>query len=83
VDGWVDGWMDGWESRVKDCLQQSKKVLCARADSVYFLLWDMQLHRRLLKLQMDEKKDFFYNAMNIHGYTTFFLWKGMENPACE
>jgi hypothetical protein len=24
MDGWVDGWMDGWESRVKDCLQQSK-----------------------------------------------------------
>ena len=24
VDGWVDGWMDGGESRVKDCLQQSK-----------------------------------------------------------
>jgi hypothetical protein len=24
VDGWVDGWMDGRESRVKDCLQQSK-----------------------------------------------------------
>jgi hypothetical protein len=22
--GWVDGWMDGRESRVKDCLQQSK-----------------------------------------------------------
>ena len=20
----MDGWMDGWESRVKDCLQQSK-----------------------------------------------------------
>ena len=30
VDGWVDGWMGGWmdgsESRVKDCLQQSKKI---------------------------------------------------------
>ena len=28
MDGWVggcvDGWMDGGESRVKDCLQQSK-----------------------------------------------------------
>jgi hypothetical protein len=28
LDGWMDGWMDGWvdgrESRVKDCLQQSK-----------------------------------------------------------
>jgi hypothetical protein len=24
LDGWVDGWMDRWESRVKDCLQQSK-----------------------------------------------------------
>ena len=28
LDGWKDGWMDGWkdgrESRVKDCLQQSK-----------------------------------------------------------
>ena len=22
--GWVGGWMDGWDSRVKDCLQQSK-----------------------------------------------------------
>ena len=27
MDGWVGGWMDGWESRVKDCLQQSKKYL--------------------------------------------------------
>ena len=29
LDGWkggrMEGWMDGWESRVKDCLQQSKK----------------------------------------------------------
>ena len=24
MDGWMDGWVDGWESRVKDCLQQSK-----------------------------------------------------------
>ena len=24
MGGWVGGWMDGWESRVKDCLQQSK-----------------------------------------------------------
>jgi hypothetical protein len=24
MGGWVDGWMDGRESRVKDCLQQSK-----------------------------------------------------------
>ena len=24
VGGWMDGWVDGWESRVKDCLQQSK-----------------------------------------------------------
>jgi hypothetical protein len=24
LDGWVDGWVDGRESRVKDCLQQSK-----------------------------------------------------------
>jgi hypothetical protein len=28
VPGWMDGWMGGWmngrESRVKDCLQQSK-----------------------------------------------------------
>ena len=23
-DGWMDGWMGGRESRVKDCLQQSK-----------------------------------------------------------
>ena len=21
---WMGGWMGGWESRVKDCLQQSK-----------------------------------------------------------
>jgi hypothetical protein len=27
VDGWMGGWMDGWESRVKDCLQQSKKAI--------------------------------------------------------
>jgi hypothetical protein len=35
MDGWTDGWMDGWmdvwvdgrESRVKDCLQQSKTRL--------------------------------------------------------
>ena len=24
-DGWMGGWMDGSQSRVKDCLQQSKK----------------------------------------------------------
>ena len=24
MGGWVGGWMDGWESRIKDCLQQSK-----------------------------------------------------------
>ena len=24
MDGWIDEWMDGWQSRVKDCLQQSK-----------------------------------------------------------
>ena len=24
MDGWMGGWMDGRESRVKDCLQQSK-----------------------------------------------------------
>jgi hypothetical protein len=24
VGGWVGGWMDGRESRVRDCLQQSK-----------------------------------------------------------
>jgi hypothetical protein len=24
MDGWLGGWMDGRESRVKDCLQQSK-----------------------------------------------------------
>jgi hypothetical protein len=27
MGGWMDGWMDGWESRVKDCLQQSKTEL--------------------------------------------------------
>ena len=30
VDGWVGGWMDGGESRVKDCLQQSKMNLDSR-----------------------------------------------------
>ena len=25
-DGWMDGWKEGWESRVKDCLQQSKRA---------------------------------------------------------
>ena len=24
LDGRMDGWVNGWESRVKDCLQQSK-----------------------------------------------------------
>ena len=24
MDGWVGGWVDGSQSRVKDCLQQSK-----------------------------------------------------------
>ena len=24
MGGWVDGWVDGSQSRVKDCLQQSK-----------------------------------------------------------
>jgi hypothetical protein len=27
VGGWVGGWMDGRESRVKDCLQQSKMFI--------------------------------------------------------
>ena len=27
MGGWMDGWMDGWESRVKDCLQQSKIII--------------------------------------------------------
>ncbi len=27
VDGWMDGWVDGRESRVKDCLQQSKIIV--------------------------------------------------------
>ena len=26
MDGWMDGWMEGRESRVKDCLQQSKII---------------------------------------------------------
>jgi hypothetical protein len=26
VDGWMGGWMGGRESRVKDCLQQSKTI---------------------------------------------------------
>ena len=26
MDGWVDGWVEGRESRVKDCLQQSKNL---------------------------------------------------------
>ena len=26
MDAWMGGWVDGWESRVKDCLQQSKIV---------------------------------------------------------
>ena len=41
MDGWVDGWMDGWmggsQSRVKDCLQQSKMThhsfLCKKLGS--------------------------------------------------
>ena len=26
MDGWMDGRKEGWESRVKDCLQQLKKM---------------------------------------------------------
>jgi hypothetical protein len=26
MGGWMDGWVDGRESRVKDCLQQSKTI---------------------------------------------------------
>ena len=26
MGGWKDGWMEGSQSRVKDCLQQSKNV---------------------------------------------------------
>ena len=27
MDAWMGGWKDGWKSRVKDCLQQSKKFI--------------------------------------------------------
>jgi hypothetical protein len=27
MDGWIGGWMGGRESWVKDCLQQSKKLV--------------------------------------------------------
>ena len=32
MGGRKEGWMDGWESRVKDCLQQSKilQFVCIR-----------------------------------------------------
>jgi hypothetical protein len=33
MDGWVGGWMDGWESRVKDCLQQSKIMTYINQDT--------------------------------------------------
>ena len=36
-EGWVDGWMDGSQSRVKDCLQQSK------TNVVYFKTIDLDL----------------------------------------
>jgi hypothetical protein len=39
LDGWMGGWMDGWESRVKDCLQQSKNERLKKnmKTFVYFL----------------------------------------------
>jgi hypothetical protein len=33
MDGWMGGWMDGRESRVKDCLQQSKISLKVKEHS--------------------------------------------------
>jgi hypothetical protein len=36
LGGWVGGWMDGWESRVKDCLQQSKIKEITIVSSVWF-----------------------------------------------
>ena len=29
MEGWMEGWMEGGESRVKDCLQQSKTLRSA------------------------------------------------------
>ena len=39
MDGWVDGWMEGGESRVKDCLQQSKnKTKMVQSLKIKFLI---------------------------------------------
>jgi hypothetical protein len=45
----------------------------------YCILWDIQLHGRLLHLQMDEQKD-FYNVTNLHGYTTVSFIEGYGKP---
>ena len=38
VGGWVGGWLSGCQSRVKDCLQQSKIL-----QEVYAYVFKMQL----------------------------------------
>ena len=45
MDGWVGGWMDGGESRVKDCLQQSKIKFG------YFKKWEKS-HIKITKFEV-------------------------------
>ena len=32
MEGWMDGWVEGSQSRVKDCLQQSKMTFISKID---------------------------------------------------
>jgi hypothetical protein len=51
--GWMDGWVDGWESRVKDCLQQSKIV--TSFDLFKFVNTKQCTNRPVLNLSGDYK----------------------------
>jgi hypothetical protein len=58
VDGWMDGWVDGWESRVKDCLQQSKNPSFEKNafHSVYHVKCQGQAIKSLFQMNFDRKK---------------------------
>ena len=50
VDGWMDGWMGGSQSRVKDCLQQSKMVNICLENFESKILSEFKLNRYIDKL---------------------------------
>ena len=45
MEGWMGGWVDGGESRVKDCLQQSKIKIQKKFDP-----------KKLVPKKLDPKK---------------------------